>query len=67
MLDSTTLMSNGEYMIFCKDFGIPITRDRALSVFNKVSEFRKPIDINQFVVSIEKLAIELNEFNKDAL
>jgi hypothetical protein len=29
--------------MFIKDFNLPISRQRALAVFNKVSELRKPI------------------------
>ena len=43
MLDDATHMRNGEFLMFCKDFGIPISKDRSITVFNKISEFHKPI------------------------
>ncbi len=42
--------------MFCRDFNIKINRDRAIAIFNKISEFRKPIDFHLFVKLLDLLA-----------
>lgn len=51
--------------MFVREFGLPISRERALQVFNKVSDLRKPISFDQFVKVLDKLSLELNEYCKD--
>ena len=63
-MDDAIHLRNGEFAMFCREFKIPISRERALQMFNKVSEFHKPINFDKFIELLDKLAIELNEYRQ---
>lgn len=51
----------GEYMIFCKDFRIPLTKNKITEIFKKTSINHRPHKFEQFYNSIGKLAKEVNK------
>jgi Ca2+-binding EF-hand superfamily protein len=65
MWDDSIHMRNGEFIMFCREFGIQISRERAVAIFNKISDFRKPINFTQFVQLLDLLAVTLNEIKID--
>ncbi|CDW81378.1 UNKNOWN [Stylonychia lemnae] len=67
MWDDSIHMRNGEFIMFCREFGIKIQRERAVAIFNKTSDFRKPISFKQFVQLLDLLAVTLNEIKIDQL
>ena len=51
----------GEYMKFCKDFQIPLTKAKIQEIFKKCSNGHRPHKIDQFTSSITKLGTEINK------
>eukprot|EP00347_Sterkiella_histriomuscorum_P014055 403362331 len=67
MWDDSINMRVGEFLMFCREFGIKLNRERAVNIFNKIAEFRKPIDFKRFVQLLDYLATQLNEIRIDQL
>lgn len=53
-----SVLSLGEYMIFCKDFDIPLDKVRCAKVYKTTATNSKEMYVDQFNESIEKLFIE---------
>lgn len=51
----------GEYMIFCKDFQIPLSKAKLTEIFKKSSVNHKPHKFDQFYGSLTRIGIELNK------
>lgn len=50
----------GEFMKFCKDFDIPLTRAKQQEIFKKCSISHKPHKIEQFTNAITRIGLEIN-------
>ena len=56
LLDKQHYLDIGEYMLFCRDFKLPIKKPELLEVFKKTSEFRNtPVDFSRFSELCDKL------------
>lgn len=55
----------GEYISFCKDFNIPVSKAKITEVFKKSSDFHKPHKFENFSNSLTKLGVEYNSFKID--
>lgn len=42
----------GEFVSFCKDFGIGLYKNKIIGIFKQVSEAQKPLNYEQFKESI---------------
>jgi len=51
----------GEFMIFCKDFQIQLSKAKLTEIFKKCSINHKPHKIEQFCNAITKVGVELNK------
>ena len=51
----------GEFMKFCKDFEIPLSKAKQQEVFKKSSASHKPLKIEQFNIAITRIATEMNK------
>lgn len=45
----------GEFMIFCKDFSVPLGKAKLTEIFKKASINHKPHKLEQFHVAITKI------------
>jgi hypothetical protein len=51
----------GEFMIFSKDFQIPLTKAKLTEIFKKTSLNHKSHKFEQFMSSVARIGIELNK------
>lgn len=51
-------MAMGEFIIFCKDFNIPLSKIKCAKVYKLTATRSKEMDIDQFTESIQKLFVE---------
>ena len=51
----------GEFMIFCKDFKIPLSKPKLTEIFKKASVNHKPHKFEQFYASMIRVGAELNK------
>lgn len=51
----------GEYMKFCKDFDIPLSKIKLQEVFKKFCSFSRNLDIEEFKSILGRLGIEMNQ------
>ena len=55
------LLDLGEFLIFCKDFQIPLNKKKAIEIFKRSSKLRQlPIVFDEFLEAIDKIGIEIN-------
>lgn len=57
----------GEFMKFCKDFEIPLSKAKLTEIFKKSSINHKPHKIEQFTNSLGKIGQELNKIKLEEL
>lgn len=50
----------GEYMIFCKDFKIPLQKSKLTEIFKKASSNHKTQKFEQFFASMARIGQEIN-------
>lgn len=50
----------GEFMSFCKDFQIPLSKPKLTEIFKKASISHKPHKLEQFTQAIGRIGQELN-------
>ena len=55
----------GEYMIFCKDFQIPLSKAKLTEIFKKASLNHKPHKFEQFFNSLTRIGNEMNKVKID--
>lgn len=55
----------GEYMKFCKDFEIPLSKAKLTEIFKKCSQNHKPHKFEHFYASMGKIGTEMNKINID--
>jgi hypothetical protein len=55
----------GEFMIFCKDFNVPLTKSKLTEVFKKCSNNHKPHKFEQFFNSMTRIGTEINKVRFD--
>lgn len=61
IMEKRTLIDLGEFLIFCKDFGIKLHKNKLIEVFKKTSDMRHtPLNYEQFHEALGKLAVEMN-------
>ena len=60
MKESMTQIDLGEFMGFAKDFGVNLSKMKLTEVYKKCSVNHKPHKFEQFLLSIERMAVELN-------
>lgn len=57
----------GEFMIFCKDFNIPLSKSKLTEIFKKCSVANKPMKFDNFYASMTKIGLEINKTKLDDL
>jgi hypothetical protein len=62
IMEKRQLMDLGEYLMFCKDFGIRLQKDKKIEVFKKTSDMRhNPLNFSQFIEALGKISVEMNQ------
>ncbi|TNV86710.1 hypothetical protein FGO68_gene11624 [Halteria grandinella] len=61
LMESMTEIDLGEYMKFCKDFQIPLTKAKIQEIFKKCSNGHRPHKMEQFTNSLTRLGLEINK------
>jgi len=51
----------GEFMMFCKDFRIPLSKAKITEIFKKCSISHRPHKFDQFMESLSRLGTEINK------
>lgn len=51
----------GEFMIFCKDFNIPLSKAKLTEIYKKSSLNHKPHKFEQFYQSMTRIGVEINK------
>ncbi len=60
LLEKKHKLHFGEFNIFCREFGIPVSNKNTLKIFKKVSINHQPFEYDKFLVAIDVLAVEVN-------
>jgi len=60
-----TQVDLGEFMSFCKDFGVPLGKPKLTEIFKKSSVAHKPHKIEQFMNAIDRIGFEMNRAKAD--
>ena len=55
----------GEFMIFCKDFQVPLAKPKLSEVYKKASDSHKPHKFENFLAAIDKIGFEMNKTKVD--
>ena len=53
--NNANTFTKGKFLKFCKDFKIALTKDEALSIFNKVTDFCSEMSLEQFKNALNEL------------
>lgn len=61
LLENMSEIDLGEFMKFCKDFEIPLTKVKLQEVYKKFATGLRTQKIEQFTNSIARLGIEMNK------
>lgn len=60
-MEKRTQVDLGEFLIFCKDFGIKLHKKKIIEVFKKTSDMaHTPLNFDQFIEALGKIAVEIN-------
>ena len=55
------ILDLGEFLIFSKDFQIPLNKKKVIEIFKKTSSLRQlPVNFEEFLQVIDKIGIEIN-------
>jgi hypothetical protein len=55
------ILDLGEFLIFTKDFQIPLNKKKIIEIFKKTSSLRQlPVNFEEFCEAVEKIGIEIN-------
>jgi len=58
------ILDLGEFLIFTKDFQVPLNKKKIIEVFKKTSSLRQlPVNFEEFCQAIDKIGIEINNEN----
>jgi hypothetical protein len=54
-------MEKGEFIIFCKDFGVKLPKSKILEIFRKASRGSAPLELEDFKKTLPHLGIEFSK------
>lgn len=55
-------VSLGEYLSFCKDFKVPLSKQKVTEIFKKSSDSHKPLKFENFTNSLTKIGVEFTKY-----